>query len=120
MTLPEFLEQYYSAVEASITQTISELIDTRDALDNAGLRDSKYDALQKVIDSEEKLRRHFIDSHGAALTPFEMSQLYGILQHRMEIFQKKRADLDKAIDGYQVLIDSYSEIVNKMTGKSET
>lgn len=101
--MQEFLKNNFEVAKSSIETTISELIDIRDALDNAGHRDKKYDALQATIDSYEKLRKNFLD--GKAPTGFEQSQWEAIFDHRLKVLNNKKQSLEKTIDDYSVLVN---------------
>ncbi len=113
--MKEFLKNNYQVAKSSIETTLRELIDIRDALDNAKVRGKKYDALQGTIDAYEKLRRNFLD--GQAPTTFEACQWQAIFKHRQQVLTRKLSELQRAKDDYDVLVKRLDLVIKNLNSK---
>lgn len=107
--MEQFLSEHKEVAKVSIETTISELIDIRDALDNASTTGEKYDALNRTIESYEALRRKFLMN--ATPTPFECQQWKAIFHHRKEVLERKWTDLTKAKTDYSILVNELDSIL---------
>lgn len=113
--MEEFLKNNYQVAKSSIETTLREFIDIRDALDNAKVRDKKYDALQGTIDAYEKLRRNFLD--GKTPTAFEACQWQAIFKHRQQVLTRKLSELQRAKDDYDVLVKRLDLVIKNLNSK---
>lgn len=96
-------------IKVAIETTIHELYDMKDALDNSGQKVKKMDALQRTIDSYEKLRRDFLSDK---LTEFNDAQIEAILKHRLAILEKRKKQVDFAIEELSKLVNLLGTDIN--------
>ena len=104
----DFCYNNFDVVKSSIETTISELDDLKDALEEKG-EDSS--AIQRTIDAYEELRRNLFNKN---LSLFNISQVYTILNHRVEIFEVKMNKINRAKDELNKYVNNLGNILKNL------